>query len=494
MSTRTSQGRSRRASAALIALGVGLTLPATAGAQDVGVRTESELGGYVADAQGAALSVLVFEPVVPLPVDPGKPHLQAEYAYTRSELSTGPQSRAVASTLWPGPTIGDGFATIAAFTGLPEQDYPIKADARYPDGPIDHAQEVTPGVGMQAVAYGLDVVAKAQNGESPSTDLADLGQFESESYATEIDGAIVTGVVSSASDVTLAGGAITIDSVVTELTATSDGVNASTSGSTTVTGLTIAGQGYAIDEDGLRPIADGEGEALAEFPLNEVLPPEAQETLGFQVELLDHVEEVDGNMASREAGGVRITTGFDTLLDTLPTAEVEAALLEALGPQAYYETVGPIFALGPRIEYVIANGAVSSRANLPLTFTFPPLPTVPTGPGLQNPAPTSTPPATPTSSPATASPRPSTAPSLPTPSLAEPQIASPTVPAPTVVAAPELEPVALPLGTGVSSGLALLGFALAGLGAFGLSRFSLLGLAGSCAQGAPTDVPNLKGD
>ena len=46
----------------------------------------------------------------------------------------------------------------------------------------------------------------------------------------------------------------------------------------------------------------------------------------------------------------------------------------------------------------------------------------------------------------------------------------------------------------MSSGLALLGFALAGLGAFGLSRFSLLGLAGSCAQGAPTDVPNLKGD
>ncbi len=493
MSTRTSHRRSRRASAALLALGVGLTLPATAGAQDVGVRTESELGGYVADAQGAALSVLVFEPVVPLPVDPGKPHLQAEYAYTRTELSTGPQSRAVASTLWPGPTIGDGFSTIASFTGLPEQDYPLKADARYPDGPIDHAQEVTPGVGMQAVAYGLDVVAKAQNGESPSTDLADLGQFESESYATEIDGAIVTRVVSSASDVTLAGGAITIDSVVTELTATSDGVTGSTSGTTTVTGLTIAGQGYALDQDGLRPVTDGEGDALVEFPVNGVLPAEAQEALGFQVELLDHVEDVDGNAASREAGGVRITTGFDTLFDALPTGDLEAALLETLGPQTYYETIGPIFALGPRIEYVIANGRVTSRANLPLTFTFPPLPPLPPPPAVG--PPTATPTSTPTSNPTgVATPRPSSTPTLPTPSLAEPQIASPEVPVPGAVPAPELEPVALPLGTGVSSGLALLGFAFDGLGAFGLSRFSLLGLAGSCAQGAPTDVPNLKGD
>lgn len=491
MSTRTSHRLSRRASAGLLVLGVGLTLPATAGAQDVGVRTDSELGGYVAKAQGAGLSILVFEPVIPLPVDPGTPHLQAQYSYTRTELSTGPQSRALASTLWPGSTIGDGFATIAMFTGLPEQDYPVKADARYPDGPIDHAQEVTPGVGMQAVAYGLDVVAKAQNGESPNTDVADLGQFESESYATEMDGAIVTRVISSASDVTLAGGAITIDSVVTELTATSDGVTADTSGTTTVTGLTIAGQGYALDQNGLRPLSDGEGESLLDFPLNEVLPAEAQEALGFQIELLDHVEEVDGNAASREAGGVRITTGFDTLLDTLPSAEAEAALLAALGPEVYYETAGPVFALGPRIEYVIANGVVTSRANLPLTFTFPPLPPIPAPPAV-TPQPTTTP-GTTTVSPTTAA-RPVTSPSLPTPALAEPQIASPSVPAPTVVAAPELEPVALPLGEGVSSGLALLGFALAGLGAFGLSRFSLLGLAGSCAQGAPTDVPNLKGD
>jgi hypothetical protein len=118
-------------------------------------------------------------------------------------------------------------------------------------------------------------------------------------------------------DISLVGGLIKIDSVVTRAAARSDGVKGTVAGTTTVTGAEVNGTKVMIDATGIHA-GDGEG-------IDTIGPQQAVNQLlanaGVSVELARPVDTVQGPAASRSLGGllVRIkASAVDGLVSALP--------------------------------------------------------------------------------------------------------------------------------------------------------------------------------
>lgn len=477
--------------------------------------SDEGLGGYTSEASGAPLSVLTFEPVLPVPVDPGEPHLRADLAYVLTDLSTGPQGRALASAVWPGPLIGDGFPTIASLlVGEEAPEYPLKTDARSPGQEPEVCSEVVPGTGMCSFAEGLEVRSRAQAAESPAPEALAVGTLDAESYGRVLDGRAVTTIVVTAHDVRLLGGVITIDAVHTVVETFSDGTAGASSGRTTVQGLRIADQGFVVDEDGVRPTeGDSLTGALPEVPGRE----ELVEALGIDVRLLPHEEAVDGARASRLAGGLEIrvdlrvlreqvdTTPIEDLVKLLPPVDDPGLPEELTDPfpvevfQEPYLTLLPAFLLAPEIVFVVGGASSESVASEPLSFDFG--------------APTAPLPASPPTAPTDGPTVPSTTPG---PTV---ELGSPT-PVPNLgsgggtagasdAAVPPLvadgaAPVAQPDGAGTATDqpfggipplLGMVGLLGVAVGSWALRTTSaaVFGTAGACATGNDESLPDLKG-
>lgn len=507
----------RRVAAAFsLALLLALMMPPIAGAAEK-VRTDpGKLPGYTATATGSPLSMLLYEEVIPVPVDPGEPHGEGSLSYTRAMLETGPVARGVASSFWPGAAVGDGFATlcdqVTNHKDNPqrqecEEEYRVKADARYPETkqfPKEDGEQIKElGAGMFASALGLDTYARASSSESPNEEALGLGNARSRSDTTVIENEAVATTVASAEDIKLGGGVITIDSVKTELEATSDAKKGTTTGETKVNGLVIAGQGYTIDEKGLRPKQDGKpGDGTGAFP---AMPgaKEMNKQLGIQVELTKHEETITDADASRTAGGLRISIRTEVLkkalTDNVPVDDILGELPEQTDPITIQ--LAALLALAPQVDFVFGRGAVRAAGSEGIDFEFPALPT------FEEP-PTAPPPAETTGgaagSPAVGT---STAPaggggSAPPPNLAPAGGGGrgPAIPAaqPAETAAAPAQAVAeLPqFFGGLPPGMVAVGLGLAALGGKALAGFSGMAMAGAsgalCDRGALRQIPNLR--
>lgn len=480
---------SRSPRTVLLAVVVGLLAVASApaGAAEQ-VRTETALGGYRIDASASPLLVLLDDPSVPIPRPPGAALLEADPSFTKTSLTTGPQSRAVASSLWPGTLLGDGLNTA---TEGQAGDYPVQADARFPGGPETEVLEPVPGsgAGMFATASGLDVAAEARSGASPNPETLGVGQAQSRSSSTTVEGVGIASATADVTDVSLMAGLIKVQQVRSTLETRSDGTTGSSTGTTTVSGLEIAGMGYTVDEQGVRPVDQGQpGQAvLPGLPANPAADPLT--ALGFTVEPVGQSETVEGSTVSRTAKGLRITV--DTAL--LNSVLRQTPLPDQLGPvfgQAPAEMQGALFYLlsaTPKVTYVFAWAAVSSATSLPIVFDFPSLAPFPLAPapiavappfnaGFSAPAVLGAPPrqyadtAAPGDQPAVAG-----------------AIRS--------VAAPREAPAAF---AGIAAGLVLLGLLFAAGGGRALMALRALALGAvplgkGCALGASGAVPDLRG-
>ncbi|MBW3664154.1 MAG: hypothetical protein KY469_13730 [Actinobacteria bacterium] len=463
----------------------GATLPLLPGAvaQEVEIRTDpGELGGYTSKAEASPFSILFFEQSIPIPTDPGEPQMEASTSYTRTTLQTGPTSRATASSTWPGPAFGDGFSTICSC----EEDWFVRANASYPAPPHEDDQAAPgTGSGMHAEALGLDVLATAVSSQSPNPENAGYGSVSSLSLSTvpEDEAVTVTSMDAAAEDVALMGGVITIDSVRTQMTARSDGVTGTTTGHTEVNGLTIAGQGYVVDEEGARPVQDeepGDGPPPVENPAQQ----DIREALGIEVILTAHEETVNGADAAREAGGLIIVVDTTVMKEALTGPVPINDVIANLPPDIYVALLG-FLGLGPEIHYVFGRGSVRAAATEP--FELPPLPPPPAAP-VDPPAPV--PPATGVSNP----PPPQTG-------VFQPPVAAPAEPAPQVAPPPTGggEPqvlAAIPAGSGIPSTTYVLWLALVALAAYALPYLTDRAMGGMtspfCERGAPKRVPDLR--
>lgn len=443
------------------------------------IRTDTTLGGYSIKTMAAPFRVLLDDPTLAVPHEPGTPVLEADPAYTAAKLETGPASRGLSSMLWPGSLFGDGIGTITE-GGIPS--YPIKADARYPDKPYTATAQDN-GAFMQAAALGLDVRALARVNPGDAPGQVDIGAMSSLSTATVKDGVAIGTGESHISDVSLLGGIINVGSVSSTITVKGNGKNASSSGSTVVTGLTIGGVGFVVDQDGARPVGTPVTDGTGPFPSN-ALDPLKQ--LGITVSGIAQTHSQDATGAKRDAAGLRITVDTVVLrgvLNQLPAQLWDAlyGIVDQMPPQAqgnlYY-----LLGATPEITFVLGAGSGTAAATLPLSFQFPefpvgPFPAPPTTGGTVTP----------------------TGPAPVTGGVTTPTV--PTGPAPVVVppTTPTLVKAAAkdPFG-GLPAGLLLLALAAAGAVGWGLVRLQSAAFTGTAAVGPCTDgtsptLPDLRG-
>lgn len=489
----------RRSGAAAAVLGLVLI----AAAPDAGdVRTDpGEIAGFAIEATAAPITVRIFEPFIPIPADPGVPQMELTTGYSSTRLGAGPTSRAVASLLWPGPGVGDGFGNFAEEFGMdPDSTYPLRAAAQFPSGPLTEEEALPTGAGMRAEALGLDVEAETEFVGELLPDLFGAGTARSLSRSTVEDGLGTAIADSILSEVSLLEGLISVDGVRTRLVATTDGVEATVRGATDVTGLVVAGTRYAIDRDGVRVEAEDEDSPFAQapsLPLRLLGVVDLQDLIGVRVEggLVDDLEANEGVAeAGRRAEGVTITLDLSPLFDLVNALPV-GDLLELL-PDDVRGQLLPLLSLSPTVEIAIGFAEVEVSATEAFVFEIPDLPEPPPLEDLGAAAP---PPDL--GAPGDLGDLPG-APDLGAPDLGD-------VAAPAVSAAPDPGPeapaVALPTttagsvpdGIGLAAQLLLLTGALVALAAWGLERlrgaaFAVPAGAAACRGGAARGVPDLR--
>ena len=179
----------------------------------------------------------------------GYPQAVSQTAHTETRVVTGPNSSALASMQWPGKFLGNLGSLIQVFGGPPEAgglNYPVRAEASS-SGPTRAEDN-----GAVAVAEAAIAEADARiEGFDDGADFMSFGDARTTSHSSLTDGLGVTKTTATVTDIVLGGGAITIDSVVTRASVSTDGVKGVANGEAVVSGLEVGGQPATVDEDGV---------------------------------------------------------------------------------------------------------------------------------------------------------------------------------------------------------------------------------------------------
>jgi hypothetical protein len=322
-----------------------------------------DFSGYDMGAKASAISFIFDSPSLGIPA---KPTGELNFAYSEASLQSGPAAYGLGSILWPGqvvaalpPFLQD---TIEESSGgqfefpadLPA--YPVRAESFYPQGPTSatldagtmHMRSAAKEKSAEGVAYlnsfVLPGVAKMGNQSSFST----LG-FDPEGAVSMVEAA--------ANDVSLLGGAITFDSVVTRATARSDGEKGAVAGTTTIVGAKVGTTPVAIDSSGVHVAGSNTPTAAQQQALNQVL-----NQLGVSMELSRPVDTISGAQASRALGGLVISIKSETI----------EPLIAALPPDLQTQIRGQI-TFDQTFAVQIAPAAVSAGAARAIAFEPPPV-------------------------------------------------------------------------------------------------------------------------
>jgi hypothetical protein len=375
------------AAAGLLIVGAGMPLVGAAYADsgsDGGSGTGAAIGGYTADTSSTPVSVQVYEPVIPLPVQPGKPQGELDLSFTNVSSSTGPSNVATASSLWPGAGLGDGFTTLTQTFGLGAADYPVKAQASYPGGPPSSTQGAPPVATMASTADEKSATAAATVADllPAGNALVDAGQISSRSATTVADDKVSAATTSLAQDLSLAGGLIDIATVRTAATLTSTAADSSSTGALAITGLSIAGFQFSVDQDGVH--ASGQGQSLPKLPIPGLptQPVDALKAMGITFSGPTVEKHIAGTTATYQARALEISIDTVPLKNALESLthyqdtyqQLVGSLPDQLQQVVNNPQVPSLVELGPRIVYDLGLVTAKTTASAQYTYNFPTLP------------------------------------------------------------------------------------------------------------------------
>jgi hypothetical protein len=369
---------------------------------------DTSLGGYSGVAQAEAIRIQIFDPTIPIPVNPGQPQVDGGIAYSKSNVDTGPSTRATASYLWPGDVIGDGFGQLA---GNDKAQYAIQVNSRYPEtasSPAKNTAQLTDGNGMStetdgfhtsATTTGLGIVGPGTDllsgigqglrnlplggNKTPSPTpsppklplpvgdmLAGLATVKNVSTTSTVDVADKT-VTSTAhaqmSEISLLHGLITIDGVKVEATTVSDGKKATTTGLIRPVGVSVAGMEIGLDGQG---VAIGQDSTkLPDIPSSVT---DLLDKIGISFSYAPTTQSVDGATGSLSSDAFVISIDTQPLKTALNVGGLVGPLqnliekIPKLGSQ-----LGPLLGLGPQIVFRI--GDVYTTATASPAYVVPPV-------------------------------------------------------------------------------------------------------------------------
>jgi hypothetical protein len=362
---RTSQCRGRARARSLTGglagatMAAGLVLaaagPAWADSSTGGTSTangQSNLGGWTLSSSAAGLSVFYEQPNFPVPANPT---LEFNLGYSTASFSSGPIAESNGSAVWPGsviagggsqlpllvdPYIQDPTSPIAPnFAGTPfepvftaiQQAYggtpiastleqalpnpgawPVQAQSAYPGGPATASNNNGPFVMSSSSDQSSSKASSSVGmvGGQASQSALPAGMLVVQTVGSNVSdtvdnmGNAVSAATSTVHGIDFAGGIIHIGSVSSTATSTSDGNQAKVTGSSSVAGMTVAGQPVTVDSNGVHVPA-----TPAQNPLGQLLPSVSQvlSTAGITIALTNPVDNVAGASGKRTLHGLTIT-------------------------------------------------------------------------------------------------------------------------------------------------------------------------------------------
>lgn len=322
-------------------LGFGGSFPAQAQEGDdaapAGPTGEELFGAYQLEARGIGVQgTYEIEGLLP----GGSPVMDLTLPETLARFGSGPSGYGLASLAYPGGIVAN-FGSLVAQSGGPGDDvppYPIKAEAFYPAGPTESDASQPGGVQQRVTTDERSVQVDATFPAIDAPPVVSIGSVASASRSA-VEGALAIGRSRVAlGDVSILGGVITIESLVTDLVAAHNGQTGSTNGGTVASGVRFLGLAASLTEDGLvldkAPPAEGPaaplGGALGDAagplagvagPLQEQLAavldqavPKVDEILaraGISLDIINpHDEQVDSGAATRTTTGLSLTMSY----------------------------------------------------------------------------------------------------------------------------------------------------------------------------------------
>ena len=208
------------------------------------------LSGFQGTAAASGIQVdYVPEGALPLPslVDIGAPDAVAT-------ISSGPTTFAQASTIDPGDLLANPDALLTLFSSaypsgtLPPYPFRIFANSGF-GAPV--AETNSPGLTARAEAQPTASAARSNTPQVDAKPVAFVGSMAA-TATTATDGKSVTVKAQSKLSGLSILGMLTIDSMVTDVSATSDGGEPKLSGGTKILGAEFNGQPVTIDRNGIR--------------------------------------------------------------------------------------------------------------------------------------------------------------------------------------------------------------------------------------------------
>jgi hypothetical protein len=284
------------------------------------------LAGYQGTAAASGLHAF-YNPSgllpLPPPVDIGAPDALAT-------IASGPATFARAGVVDPGDLLANPDAVLALLSAdypagtVPPFPYRIQASSGV--GAPTAESNPAPGLNARVTADTSGSSAKATMPALDTPAIATVGSLAALATTTIDDTSVTVHARSQLGGINILG-LVTIDALVTDLTATSDGGDATFTGGTTITGASVLGQAVTIDADGVHaapgtpPLLGGVLTPLV-GGLNDIL-----KAVGLNVTLAGPVTQDGKTSGQLASAGLRI--GLDLSPDTIPVLRM---LIDAIPP------------------------------------------------------------------------------------------------------------------------------------------------------------------